>query len=78
MISTKAAANPAVRPIAIGDIWRRLPGKIAMMLLETVAAIKQLQPHQMGVSCPRATEDIPMLVQEVVRSLELTHKEGTG
>ena len=40
-----------------------------MSLQETKAAAATLLPHQMGVACPKATEHIPMMRQELIRSL---------
>ena len=52
-----------VRPIAVGEIWRRLTSKLALSSVIT-RAINLLEPQQLGVGVPNGVERIVHEVQE--------------
>jgi hypothetical protein len=62
----KAGSATDVRPVAVGEILRRLDGKFVMACPKTTAACQNLHSHQLGVKLPGATELIAMSIQGFV------------
>ena len=58
-----------VRPVAIGEVLRRLVGKVLLALTEVRDQVSALAPVQVGVCVPAAAESVGMGVQAVVRRL---------
>ena len=56
----EAPGPPAVRPIAAGEVLRRLIGKVACDLEETKDTAETLPPLQFGVNVAMAPEQLPM------------------
>ena len=61
-----------VRPIAVGDVLRRLVGKVLLSTSQARAEVDSLRPMQVGVGVPNAAESVAMGVQAVAAAL------GTG
>ena len=61
-----------VRPVAVGEVLRRLVGKALLATPEAKAQLAKLQPVQAGVGVRNATESVAMCTQNLVNAL------GTG
>ena len=57
MVPLKKKEVGAVRPIAVGEIWRRLVSKVAARSVKQ-KVMKYLQPYQVGVGVPNGSEGI--------------------
>ena len=47
-----------IRPIAVGEVLRRLTGKCSLCTLTKHKATEFFQPLQFGVACPSGTEEV--------------------
>ena len=54
-----------IRPIAVGEIFRRLAGKCVCALSSSKASTL-FSPHQFGVACPRGVEEIVHKMRTIV------------
>ena len=61
-----------VRPVAVGEVLRRLVGKALLATPEAKAQLAKLQPVQAGVGVRNATESVAMCTQNLANAL------GTG
>ena len=59
--------NKKIRPIAVGDVLRRLTGKVLLKKYEN-AAREILAPEQIGIALPGATESFIHAVRAWARS----------
>ena len=64
----------AVRPIAVGEIWRRLVSKVAARAVKR-KVMEKLQ-NQMGVGIPNGAEAIVHAVNRIYEALK--NKENYG
>ena len=62
-------ANGGIRPIAIGEILRRLIGKTILQNPLCKSQLSKLQPLQAGLGTPHACEMIAMGVQNMIQLL---------
>ena len=58
-----------VRPLAVGEYLRRLPGKVVMKVPSVQAKLRAMEPVQCGVGVPRACEMVALGMQNIVASL---------
>ena len=68
--------DPAVRPIAAGEFWRRLIGKFVVTLPQTVEDTKLLHPEQVGVGMRAAIDLVPQGIQSIVNQLHSIDPSG--
>ncbi len=57
-----------VRPVAVGEVLRRVVGKVALRAAPIRQAVDGLCPHQLGVGVAGACETIAQAVQSLARS----------
>ena len=62
----KGEDSAKVRPVAVGDFWRRLIGKTLLKTEPMRGAVRGLVPEQVGVGEPHACEMVGMGLQAMV------------
>ena len=66
--------NGKIRPIAVGEIWRRLAAKCAMACVRLKAA-EYFSPNQLGVAVPSGCEAIVTAAQELAFKLSVNSEK---